>query len=315
MTDKASVNGGSLGKVAIRARGLSKNYGTVQAVKDVSLEVRQGEIYSFLGRNGAGKTTTIRMLLGLVHPSSGKISILGSSLDKDRRDVLSRVGYFVESAAAYANLTVKENLAIQRRLMGAPAPAVDETIELLKLNEYANREAGRLSFGNKQRLSLARALLHSPELLILDEPANGLDPAGIVEIRALLRRLVDEKGVTIFMSSHLLDEVEHLADRVGIVHEGRLIEEVDYRELLKKGITAIELEVDDISRAEEILRGDLGLTEFSRFGEHSLLVTDPAALSSTIARAIVGAGLALRRLVPVEENLEQHFMRLTGGEQ
>jgi ABC-2 type transport system ATP-binding protein len=309
------VNGDSLGDVAISARGLSKNYGDVHAVKDVGLEVRRGEIYAFLGRNGAGKTTTIRMLLGLVQPSSGEISIFGSTLDEDRKGVLSRIGFFVESAAAYGNLTVKENLRLQCRLMGAPASAVDETIGLLKLDEYANREAGKLSFGNKQRLSLARALIHSPELLILDEPANGLDPAGIVEIRLLLRRLVDEKGVTIFMSSHLLDEVEHLADRVGIVHEGILIEEVDYRELQKSGKTAIELEIDDISRAERILRGELGLTEFSRSGEHSLLVTDPAAVASTIARAIVGAGLALRRLVSVKEDLEQHFMRVTGGEQ
>jgi ABC-type multidrug transport system ATPase subunit len=315
MTDKPSVNDNSPVEATISARGLSKNYGAVQAVRDVSLEVKRGEIYAFLGLNGAGKTTTIRMLLGLVRPSAGEISIFGSRLDENRGGILSRIGYFVESAAAYPNLTVRENLTLQRQLMGCPSSAVDEIIELLKLKEYADRGAGKLSFGNKQRLSLARALLHSPELLILDEPANGLDPAGIVEIRLLLRRLVDEKGVTIFMSSHLLDEVEHLADRVGIVHAGRLIEEVDYRELRKNGKIAIEIEVDDISRTEEILRGELGLTEFSRSGEHSLLITDPAAWPSTIARAIVGAGLNLQRLVPVEENLERHFMRVTGGGQ
>ncbi|MGA2481422.1 MAG: ABC transporter ATP-binding protein, partial [Spirochaetia bacterium] len=220
---------------AISAHGLSKCYGPVKAVVNVDLDVRRGEIYGFLGRNGAGKTTTIRMLLGLVRPTAGEISILGSTLDEDRASVLSRVGYFVESAAAYPNLTVRENLDIQRRLTGMPAVSVSEVIELLKLEEYADRRAGRLSMGNKQRLSLARALVHSPELLILDEPANGLDPAGIVEIRALLRRLADQKGVTVFMSSHLLDEVEHLADRVGIVHTGRLVEEVDYRELRTRG--------------------------------------------------------------------------------
>ena len=315
MKNKQNTSDGSPGEVTISARGLSKNYGAVKAVRDVNLEVRRGEIYAFLGRNGAGKTTTIRMLLGLVQPSSGEISIFDSPLAEDRKGVLSRIGFFVESAAAYPNLTVRENLVIQRRLLGAPASAVDEAIELLKLREYADREAGKLSFGNKQRLSLARALLHSPELLILDEPSNGLDPAGIVEIRVLLRRLVDEKGVTIFMSSHLLDEVEHLADRVGIVHAGKLVEEVDYRELRENGKIAIEIEVDDVAKAEKILRGELGLTEISRSGEHALLVTDRAALPSTIARAIVGAGLALRRLVPIEENLEQHFMRLTGGEQ
>ena len=314
MKEGKTMEGESPGEVTIRARNLSKNYGSVKAVRDLSLEVRRGEIYAFLGRNGAGKTTTIRMLLGLVRPSSGEISIFGSSLAEDRKGILSRTGFFVETAAAYPNLTVRENLLIQRRLMGAQESAVDEAIELLKLRGYADREAGKLSFGNKQRLSLARALLHSPQLLILDEPANGLDPAGIVEIRELLRRLTDEKGVTIFMSSHLLDEVEHLADRVGIVHEGRLVEEVGFSRLGGNGAISVEIEVDEVAEAERILRGELGLKEISRSGDHGLLVTDRAAQPSSIARALVGGGLALSRLVPVEENLERHFLRVTGGE-
>jgi ABC-type multidrug transport system ATPase subunit len=307
------MTGGSLG-AAISARGLSKSYGPVKAVVSVDLDVRRGEIYGFLGRNGAGKTTTIRMLLGLVRPSAGEISILGSSLTGDRAGVLSRVGYFVESATAYPNLTVRENLHLQRRLMRIPAVSVSRIIELLKLEEYADRLAGRLSLGNKQRLSLARALIHEPELLILDEPANGLDPAGIVEIRALLRRLADERGVTVFMSSHLLDEVEHLADRVGIVHAGSLVEEVDYRELRKNGRLAIEIEVDDVGRAERVLRDELGFVDFSRSGESALRVWDGTATPASIARALVGAGIALERLVPMEEDLELHFLRLTGAE-
>jgi ABC-2 type transport system ATP-binding protein len=310
MTSELLAAGGP----AISARGLSKNYGPVKAVVNVDLDVRRGEIYGFLGRNGAGKTTTIRMLLGLVRPSAGEISILGSSLGEDRAGVLSRVGFLVEAAAAYPNLTVRENINIQRRLTRAPSTSVDTVIELLKLGEYADRRAGRLSLGNKQRLSLARALIHSPELLILDEPANGLDPAGIIEIRALLRRLADEKGVTIFMSSHLLDEVEHLADRVGIVHAGSLVEEVDYRELRESGRLAIEIEVDDVVRAERVLREELGYVGVSRSGESSLRVADRTARPGSIARALVGAGIGLERLVPMEEDLERHFMRLTGGE-
>ena len=316
MTSGLPAHGGA-GKtsdLAISAQGLVKSYGPVKAVVKVDLAVRRGEIYGFLGRNGAGKTTTIRMLLGLVRPSAGTISILGSSLGEDREGVLARVGYFVESPAAYPNLTVRENLEIQRRLLRASASAIDEVIHLLKLDEYVGRRAGRLSLGNKQRLSLARALLHHPELLILDEPANGLDPAGIVEIRSLLRRLADEQGTTVFMSSHLLDEVEHLADRVGIVHAGRLVEEVDYRELRENGRLAIEIEVDDVVRAERVLRDELGLLGLSRSGEASLRITDQAAKPAPIARALVGAGIALERLVPMEEDLEQHFMRLTGGE-
>jgi ABC-2 type transport system ATP-binding protein len=299
---------------AIRTRGLSKSYGPVRAVVDVNLEVRRGEIYGFLGRNGAGKTTTIRMLLGLVRPTAGSISMLGSSLEADRQGVLSRTGFFVESAAAYPNLTVRENLDLQRRLTGSSASAVNEVMALLKLDEYAKRRAGRLSMGNKQRLSLARALLHGPELLILDEPANGLDPAGIIEIRALLRRLAAERGVTVFMSSHLLDEVEHLADRVGIVHAGRLVEEVDFHELREAGKIAIEIQVDDAAKAERVLREELGFVGLTRSGESSLRITDSTARPAPIARALVGAGVALERLVSAEEDLEQHFMRLTGGD-
>lgn len=265
---------------AISARGLSKDFGSVQAVRKVDLEVRRGEIYGFLGRNGAGKTTTIRMLLGLIRPSAGEIKILGSSLREDRAGLLSRIGCFVESAAAYPNLTVRENLDMQRRLTKSPASAVGEVMGLLKLEEYADRRAGRLSLGNKQRLSLARALLHGPELLILDEPANGLDPAGIVEVRGLLRRLADEKGVTVFMSSHLLDEVEQLADRIGIVHEGVIIEEVDRAELRKGSRVAIELSSGDAEAAKV---------------------------------ALAAAGIEPLRTVPVAEDLESRFMRLTGG--
>jgi ABC-2 type transport system ATP-binding protein len=267
---------------AISARALAKDFGGVKAVRRVDLEVRRGEIYGFLGRNGAGKTTTIRMLLGLIRPSAGEIRLLGSTLREDRSGLLSRIGCFVESAAAYPNLTVRENLDLHRRLTKAPASAVGEVMGLLKLEEYADRRAGRLSLGNKQRLSLARALLHAPELLILDEPANGLDPAGIVEVRGLLRRLADEKGVTVFMSSHLLDEVEQLADRIGIVHEGVLIEEVDRAELLKDSRVSIEV-----------------------------ASTDAAAATAALA----AAGIERLRLAPVAEDLESRFMRLTGGKE
>lgn len=298
--------------VAIRATGLSKNFGPVKAVAGIDLEVRRGEIYGFLGRNGAGKTTTIRMLLGLIRPSAGEISVLGASLESNREAILSRVGYFVESPAAYPNLTVRENLAIQGKLTGAPASATEEIIDTLKLTEYADRRAGRLSLGNKQRLSLARALIHSPELLILDEPANGLDPAGIIEIRSLLRRLATDQGVTIFMSSHLLDEVAQLADRVGIIHAGKLLEEVDYRELRDRARISIEIEVDDIVRAEGILRENLGLADLSRSGERRLRILDPGAKPSRIAKALVEGGIALEKLAAEEEDLERHFMRLTG---
>lgn len=222
--------------ITIQTKGLSKSFGSVHAVSNLDLEVQRGQLYAFLGRNGGGKTTTVRMLLGLIRARSGTIEIFGQSPAKKREVILSRIGFLVETAAAYPNLTVRENLDIQRRLKKADRTELDRVISLLKLNEYADRSTGHLSLGNKQRLSLARALINKPELLILDEPANGLDPAGIIEIRKLLRSLVENEGVTVFMSSHILDEVDHLADRIGIIHQGKLLEEVDYKAFKERGV-------------------------------------------------------------------------------
>jgi ABC-type multidrug transport system ATPase subunit len=241
----------------IATRGLSKRYRDVLAVDGLDLDVRRGEIYGFLGRNGAGKTTTIRMLLGLIRPSGGEVEVLGRRIVPGETEALSRVGYLVETATAYPNLTVRENLDIQRRLTGSPSSAVAEAISLLHLEEYAERRAGRLSLGNKQRLALARALLHSPELLVLDEPGNALDPAGIVEIRELLRTLAAERGVTVFMSSHILPEVAHLADRIGIVHEGRLIEECPREELAAEARSFSAEALTEQERADALLTMDL----------------------------------------------------------
>jgi ABC-2 type transport system ATP-binding protein len=244
-------------EAAVATRGLTKKYRSVTAVDRLDLDVRRGEIYGFLGRNGAGKTTTIRMLLGLIRPSGGEVEVLGRRILPGETGVFAHVGYLVETATAYPNLTVRENLDIQRRLTGAPKVAVAETMALLRLDEYADRRAGQLSLGNKQRLALARALLHSPELLVLDEPANALDPAGIVEIRDLLRTLAAERGVTVFMSSHILAEVAHLADRIGIVHQGRLLEECSREELAVKARSFTAQALTEQERADAALTMDL----------------------------------------------------------
>ena len=241
----------------ITTSGLTKRYRDVTAVDSLDLDVRQGEIYGFLGRNGAGKTTTIRMLLGLIGPTAGEVCVLGKPIVPGETEVLRRIGSLVESASAYPNLTVRENLEIHRRLTDSPRDSIDRTIELLSLTQYADRRAGHLSLGNKQRLSLARALLHSPEVLILDEPANGLDPAGIVEVRHLLRRLATEQGVTVFMSSHILAEVAHLADRIGIVHDGRLIEESSRDELTAKARSFSATAFTEEERADALLTLEL----------------------------------------------------------
>jgi ABC-type multidrug transport system ATPase subunit len=300
-------------ETVIATRALAKHYRGVRAVDGLTLEVRRGEVYGFLGRNGAGKTTTIRMLLGLIRPTAGEVVLFGLRRLWSGAPAFAKIGYLVESATAYPNLTVRENLEIQRRLMRSPPSAVGDAIELLRLGEYADRTAGTLSLGNKQLLSLARALLHSPEILVLDEPANALDPAGIVKVRELLRALANERSVTVFMSSHNLSEVAHLADRIGIIHEGRLLEELDIGELRARSRSYLEVRVSDPSRARILLAERLGAARIEE-RDGMLRVFGGAELASEVARAVVQAGLDLHSLTPVAEDLESYFLRLTGGQ-
>src|SRR5512133_223278 len=218
----------------IETQNLGKHYGDVRAVEDLSLRVAEGEIYAFLGLNGAGKTTTIRMLLGMIRPTTGYATVLGTRVQLGSSKPWADVGYLVETPHAYPELTVYENLESTRCMHpGTSETAVSEIIERMGLSTYADRRAGNLSLGNAQRLGLAKALLHKPRLLFLDEPANGLDPAGIVEIRELLLELTREHGTTVFMSSHILAEVSRLAQRIGIIHNGRLLQEMHITDLEK----------------------------------------------------------------------------------
>ena len=296
---------------AIATRALTKLFHDVRAVDALDLDVRRGEIYGFLGRNGAGKTTTIRMLLGLIRPTDGDVEVLGRRVHPGATAPFARVGYLVESATAYPNLTVRENLEIQRRLTRATPAAVDEVIGLLRLEALAKRRARVLSLGNKQRLSLARALLHEPELLVLDEPTNALDPAGIVEVRELLQSLARERGVTVFVSSHILGEIAHLADRIGIMHEGRLIEELGREQLRAQERLYVRVGVSDPARAATVLVA-AGFAQVEQVDD-TLRVRDAEGRVPQMARLLVDAGLDLVELTTVREDLERHFMRLTGG--
>jgi ABC-2 type transport system ATP-binding protein len=298
---------------AIRTEELCKRYGALSAVDSLNLEIAAGEVYGFLGRNGAGKTTTIRMLLGLVRPTRGRVLLLGKDVARTRMEAVRPVGSLVETATSYPNLTVRENLEIQRRLTQTGRGAVERAIALLDLESVAGRQAGRLSLGNKQRLALARAILPGPRLLILDEPANALDPAGIVEIRRLLRRLANEQGVTVFVSSHILAEISKLADRIGIIHHGRLVEEIDCR-LPQAAPARLDLRVSDPQRALSLLGEIAGMGEVQKLQDGALRILGGAVPPSTVARLLVGAGLELHALYPAEEELESLFLRLTGGQ-
>lgn len=300
---------------AIYTEGLTKSYGAVRAVDGVNLRVRPGEIYGFLGLNGAGKTTTIRTLLGMIHPTTGRVEVLGQAVTRNGRGPWRQVGHLVEAPAAYPELTVRENLEIARRLYKVDnRQATARTLEQLGLIPYADRKAGTLSLGNLQRLGLARALLHEPTLLLLDEPANGLDPAGVVEIRALLGRLAYEQGVTIFMSSHILTEVARLATRIGIIHQGRLIEELEAKQMEQLRTQRLEIQTRDLAAAYAVLANATYTTTVLTQGE-SITVSDPRAVAAPdeIARLLVNAGTPPTRLAVVQENLEEHFLSLIGS--
>ncbi|MCI0478118.1 MAG: ABC transporter ATP-binding protein, partial [Anaerolineales bacterium] len=300
---------------AIETNNLVKRYGDVTAVDGLSLRVARGEIYAFLGLNGAGKTTTIRVLLGMVKPTSGEARVLGTKIRVGERKPWSSVGYLVETADAYPELTVRENLEAMRRLRPGTAPqAVGRAIERLDLGAYADRRAGTLSHGNAQRLGLAKALLHNPELLILDEPANGLDPAGIVEIRNLLNELAREHGVTVFMSSHILGEVSRLAQRIGIIHQGRLLQELDVDELERNRRQRLRVRARNSEAARAVILGAGFSAEMTSDG--AIEVKDRAAIEcpDEIATRLVNAGHAPTMLNVEEEDLEHYFLRLVGME-
>ena len=297
----------------IKTNNLSKHYGTVRAVDGISLSIKKGEIYGFIGLNGAGKTTTIRLLLGMIHPTAGTSFVCGEEVTYGNHDMWKNVGYLVETPHSYPDLTVRENLEIVRRLRFiSDKKSVDAVIDKLQLGPYAERKVKNLSLGNAQRLGLAKALLHNPDILILDEPTNGMDPAGIVEIRNLLRNLAFNHGVTIFISSHILSELSKLATRIGIIHEGRLIQEVDTNQLDQLRRKRLLLNTFDNEATQSLLNKNGYSVNVSEEG--TLEVRDEKAIDhpEAIATLLVQAGLPPTLLRVEEENLESYFLRIIG---
>jgi ABC-2 type transport system ATP-binding protein len=291
--------------------GLSKSYGSRRAVSDLDLEVRRGEVFGFLGPNGAGKTTTIRMVLGLVRPTAGRVEILGRDVRTHGAEVLPRVGALVETPALYPYLSGRDNLrAFAAMLGGVPRRRLDEVLALVGLADRQRDPVRSYSLGMKQRLGVAVALLHDPELLVLDEPANGLDPAGIVEMRDLLRRLA-AGGRTVFVSSHVLAEVQQLCDRVAIVNLGRLVLVSPVADLLAAhGEFVLDLD-DPAAELALVRRQDWGGS--ARLEDGRLVTSAPGGRGRDLVRLLGGAGLWPHRLSQRQRSLEQIFLGLTGG--
>jgi len=294
----------------IQTENVTKEFGEFVAVDKVSINVREGEIYGFLGLNGAGKTTTIRLLLGMIKANSGKIALFGQNL-KQASKLWNDVGYLVETPYSYPNLTVKENLEVFYKLRGLKdKQLINNVIETLQLSQYQDKKAKFLSLGNSQRLGLAKALMHRPKLLILDEPINGLDPAGIVEIREFLKSLVYQHNTTIFLSSHILSEISKVATRIGIVHNGKLIKELNTNELEHQIIKKLYVKTTDNNKSLAILKENK--FNFRIATTDTLESSDLEAIKypEKISKLLVNSQIALQMIQVTEEDLETYFLRI-----
>jgi ABC-2 type transport system ATP-binding protein len=294
----------------IQTENLTKKFDEIIAVDNMSLNVRDGEIYGFLGLNGAGKTTTIRLLLGMIKPDSGSISIFGKHI-KQASSFWNLVGYMVETPKAYPNLSVKENLEVFCHLRGLfDKNMISEIIDILQLNQYENKKAKYLSLGNSQRLGLAKALLHKPQMLILDEPINGLDPAGIIEIREYLKSLVKNHNMTIFLSSHILSEISKVATRIGIVHKGRLIKEISSSELEQQIIKKLYINTNDNSKALIVIKNHGYNAKINLDNIIEMNDLNTIQQPDIISTLLVNSGIPPKMINVFEEDLENYFLRI-----
>ena len=294
---------------AVETTGLTKRYGDLVAVDSVDMLVHPGEVYGFLGPNGAGKTTTLRMLLGLVRPTAGTIRILGTAHDVGRVGRLARVGALVEGPAFYPFLSGRDNLHALATRGQVPRQRVAEVLELVDLADRAKDRYATYSLGMKQRLGLAAALLKSPDLLVLDEPTNGLDPSGMADMRVTLRRLASE-GCTVLLSSHLLGEVRQICDRVGVISRGHLVTQKPVSEV--GGISTLRVVAAPLERAHAEAERILGPEAVRIFGTALDLAVEPG-MAATINRALVVEGISVHELRWHEPDLEQAFFELTEG--
>ena len=304
-----------MSEIVIETKQLTKQYGTQKSVAELNIHVQRGRIYGLLGRNGAGKTTTMKMLLGLTRPTYGKVSIWGKSLSGNEKKLLPRIGSLIESPGFYPNLTGTENLRIFAALRGLKNQnAIKSALELVGLPYRDKKLFSQYSLGMKQRLAIALAVMHDPELLILDEPINGLDPIGIAEVRSFIRALCDERGKTILISSHILSEVALLADDIGIIDHGVLLEEESLADLEAKSERYVRFTVSDMERAAEVLNGLFHENQFAVQDGHHLRLDSAKVPVAKIVSAFVQYGLEVSEAATVEESLEDYFKRVTGGE-
>lgn len=303
-----------MSEYVIETKGLTKEYNGKRSVSDLNLHIKKGRIYGLLGRNGAGKTTTMKMILNLIDSSAGEVIVFGKSMKKYNKEILPRIGCLIESPGFYPNLTGTENLKIFAQLRGIPKRnAIKESLELVGLKYNDKKLFSQYSMGMKQRLAIALAVMHDPEILILDEPINGLDPIGIAEVRTFIRKLCTEKGKTILISSHILSEIELIADDIGIIDNGVLLEEESLEELKNMNKKYIKLVAHNDSKAVKVLEACFNIKNYSVEKNGTIKIYDLDLVIPELVRELVNEGIAVEEIRMKEDTLEDYFKRITGG--
>lgn len=303
-----------MNEIILKTYNVTKKYGEQVAVNNVNMTIKKGDIYGFIGQNGAGKTTLIRMITGLAHKTSGEIELFGSSSEEQLIRGREFVGSLIESPAFYKNMTARENLEVSRLVRNIPnKKSIDEVLELVGLKDTGKKKVKDFSLGMKQRLGIANALLGNPKLLILDEPINGLDPMGIIEIRELLKKINKEKGITILISSHILGELSEVATTYGIISGGKLIEEISSEALAEKCRQYIDLKVDDAKKAVILLEREFGITDYEVLEDNKIKVFSHLDKGGAINSILSKAGVIVENISIKGEKLEEYFMDSIGG--
>ncbi len=303
-----------MNEVILKTYNITKKYGEQVAVNNVNMTIKKGDIYGFIGQNGAGKTTLIRMITGLAHKTSGEIELFGSNSEEQLIRGREFVGSLIESPAFYKNMTARENLEVSRLVRNIPnKKSIDEVLELVGLKDTGKKKVKDFSLGMKQRLGIANALLGNPKLLILDEPINGLDPMGIIEIRELLKKINKEKGITILISSHILGELSEVATTYGIISGGKLIEEISSEALAEKCRQYIDLKVDDAKKAVILLEREFGITDYEVLEDNKIKVFSHLDKGGAINSILSKAGVIVENISIKGEKLEEYFMDSIGG--
>lgn len=294
-----------------KSENLTKVFSKKTAVSSVNMNINKGDIYGFIGRNGAGKTTLIKMIVGLIAPTSGGIELFGG---KNLNEARKKIGTVIEAPCFIPNLSAKENLKIQWMLTGNKDKSmIDETLKLVGLDEVGKKKVKNFSLGMKQRLGIAMTLMGDPEFLVLDEPTNGLDPEGIIEIRKMIKKLNKEKGITVLISSHILGELSKLATRYGIINNGKLIEEFTDEELKERCQSNLLIKVDDVKKAAYVIENILGTKNFKVLNESSIELYDNIGNSGFINSTLSKNDITVNSISYKETDLEEYFMKVIGG--